>query len=551
MKRIGLLLCIVLVAAGSAFAAPGSETGGAGGAVAVSGAGQFPIVKEKVTLTFVVPHSSDVADFNENDYSKWKEELTNVHIDWEMMPGADFAERRNLILASKNYPDAFFASGLTNDLIIKYGMQEKTLIPLNKLIDKYGVETKKVFKLRPLLKGLSTYPDGNIYAMPKWNGAYHIAWSQKMWINMVFLKALNLKMPETTEQYYQVLKAFKTQDPNRNGKADEIPLSGMVGGWMGDLEGFLMCAFIYDDTYYGDRLLNIKGKIDAAFNKPAFRDGLRYINRLYKEGLIYPASWTQNFEQGVALGENPGAEILGSFPGGTSMNGANIGGERYSHFEAVPPLTGPAGVRTTGYFPLLGATPGVFAISSTCKYPEVAFRWADHCYTEESTIRMREGAKGKTWDYAAGEVNVLGEPAKWKKLEVWNEQAQTAHFGNTTLDYFTNEIHLLDRAFPKDMNMFNELALEKLLYIQTKKYDWFATDVVWTRRMVFTPEEVTDFSTLDTEIKSYVSQNLVKFMTGELSLDNDWDGYLAGFDKLQLPKYLALIQKAYDRQYKK
>ena len=52
-------------------------------------------------------------------------------------------------------------------------------------------------------------------------------------------------MPTTTEEFYEVLKAFKTQDPNGNGKADEIPLIGSKDGWNQRPQDFLMNAFVY------------------------------------------------------------------------------------------------------------------------------------------------------------------------------------------------------------------------------------------------------------------------------------------------------------------
>lgn len=36
-------------------------------------------------------------------------------------------------------------------------------------------------------------------------------------------------MPQTTDDLIKVLEAFKTKDPNGNGKADEIPMS-LVNG---------------------------------------------------------------------------------------------------------------------------------------------------------------------------------------------------------------------------------------------------------------------------------------------------------------------------------
>ena len=54
---------------------------------------------------------------------------------------------------------------------------------------------------------------------------YHCSMSQKLWIYQPWLDALGLEMPTTTDEFEQVLLAFKEQDPNGNGQADEIPLS--------------------------------------------------------------------------------------------------------------------------------------------------------------------------------------------------------------------------------------------------------------------------------------------------------------------------------------
>ena len=61
----------------------------------------------------------------------------------------------------------------------------------------------------------------------------------KLWFNYDWLEKLGLEEPQTTEELYEVLKAFKTQDPNGNGKANEIPLTGSIE-WSCALEYYLM-----------------------------------------------------------------------------------------------------------------------------------------------------------------------------------------------------------------------------------------------------------------------------------------------------------------------
>jgi len=43
------------------------------------------------------------------------------------------------------------------------------------------------------------------------------------WIRTDWLEALDLEVPQTVDEYEAVLRAFKTQDPNGNGEADEVP----------------------------------------------------------------------------------------------------------------------------------------------------------------------------------------------------------------------------------------------------------------------------------------------------------------------------------------
>jgi putative aldouronate transport system substrate-binding protein len=87
-----------------------------------------------------------------------------------------------------------------------------------------------------------TTPDGNIYVLPGLDGCWHCYWPTKSWINEDWLAAVNMDMPTTTEEYEKVLLAFKNDDPNGNGKPDEIPFSGYTsqGGDWGNPITFLI-----------------------------------------------------------------------------------------------------------------------------------------------------------------------------------------------------------------------------------------------------------------------------------------------------------------------
>ena len=47
-------------------------------------------------------------------------------------------------------------------------------------------------------------------------------------------------------------------------------------------------------------------------------------------------------------------------------------------------------------------------------------------------------------------------------------------------------------------------------------------------------------------INPYIEESIARFITGDLSLDNDWQGYLDELDAMGLQDYLATVQEAYD-----
>ena len=217
------------------------------------------------------------------------------------MDGGPAKEKRQISLASGDYPDLFllipWVDAFTKTDVQKLG-EQGVVVPLEDLIKQYAPNIQKALDSNPVLKAMSTTPDGHIYSMPQWSDCYHCTYPDKLWINSAWLKKLHLQIPKTTEELRTVLKAFKTQDPNGNGKADEIPMTTDTGD--SSLLAYLMNAFTY--VPYGANpsvrsLLELNGDTVATpVDKPEWREGLKYINSLYKEGLIDQAAFTQNAE---------------------------------------------------------------------------------------------------------------------------------------------------------------------------------------------------------------------------------------------------------------
>jgi len=419
-------------------------------------------------------------------------------------------------------------------------LQFRLIIPLNDLLDKYGFYSKQLLEYVPDGRKQITAPDGNIYGMPALEECYHCTLSQKMWINKTWLDTLGLEMPETTDDFYNVLKAFKEQDPNGNGKADEIPLSGCLDWWHTNVDGFLMNAFIYNDG--GNRLNLVDGKVIPAFTQDEWKEGLKYLNMLFVEGLLDPEAFVQGPEQLRQLVENDEAIMLGACPTGTPAAFALDTGEATKNYTCVPPLKGPSGAQNTGYYPsTLWA--GAF-ITKNCKYPEVAFRWLDYLLSEEATIRQVFGEEGVDWRPAQdGEIGLDGNPGLIKEINVLPGMYEQ----NQGIEILCNINKKIFNGRVVDPN--DEWYIEKRLADETKKYEGYEPDEVLPP-LFMTVDDVKEYSELQAGINQYVTQSIARFITGDMDIETDWEKYLQELKNMGIDRYIEIVQKTYDSQYK-
>ncbi|MFC7677417.1 ABC transporter substrate-binding protein [Paenibacillus sp. GCM10028914] len=513
----------------------------------------FPIVQNKTKLKFLVIQDPMIIDYKNNDFVKWYEEKTNIEIEWDVIPSDSATEKVNLILNSGELPDAFFGVTFNEE---QYAVSQQMFLPLDDMIPKYAPNFEKVMQKHDGLRGIITATDGKIYGLPSWNDCYHCSMSKKVWINKHWLEELGLEEPKTTEEFYQVLKAFKEKDPNGNGKADEIPFAGATSGWNTDPNIFLMNAFTYTNS--DDLKLIVKdNKVETIVNTPEYRDGLKYIQRLYKEGLLYNPSYTQNNDQLRQLAANPDAEILGAFVSGANVNiidEASVGPERYRHYVALAPLEGPNGVRYATHSKYDAAIPGSFYIPATSKNPEAALRWADYIYTFEGAITKKVGLKGVGWeDPKPGDVGLNGQPALSQRIIPYVEEPQNHSLMQIGINYAPEEFRFGEAVDP-NVDPFSAEGLELMLRDETKnKYEPYVpkTDALSVLPPIkFKDEESQQIQTISVELANYVKESTVRFITGDLNLDIDWDKYVESLDKIGLKLYLETYQQGYDRQYK-
>lgn len=520
------------------------------GAADGSGSGSANTDSGPVEMTFFAPQGK--AAWEDNSYTKHVEEKFNVKIKWDLAPTDALVDRRQLLLASGDYPEVFLEGKFTHTDLLTYGKQG-VFLPLNDLIEQYAPNIKAMMEKKPYFKDAITAPDGNIYALPRLNECYHCTFSQKFWMNQEWLDKVGLKLPTTTDELYTVLKAFKEQDPNGNGKADEIPLTGAPNKnvWNGNIDAFLMNSFIYNDN---SKYLILKdGKVEFAANQEGWKQGLIYMNKLYKEGLIDPASFTQNDQAVGQLGNREGDELVGSITTALVSYLVTPYDEkltRHKHWVIVPPLKGPDGVQ------LAGATQGIaefqFALTNKAKEAQqiAAIKIMDYAFSEEGALMSEYGTEeGFGWKAAEeGEKNIDGKQAKYSFKGL----------AEVDPDLIRNDSWVL--MGPKDLSKeFRDLfavnqdplaadGYETRLAQATNAYAPYSPKEIYPSGVFIRPEDSDTASQLTTSIQDYVMSNMAQFIIGSKDIGKDWDAYVKGFDGLNLAKYIETYSNAIQKQ---
>ena len=523
----------------------------------VTAPGELPIVTEPITLKVLIAQTSRISDYVDNDFTRWVQEQTGINLDIEVVPSADAQAKLNVTLASGELPDVLIGMPFTAASLAQTG-SDGLLLPLNNLIDEYGYESKVIFEdERPFYKSLITAPDGNIYGLPHINECFHCFSSQKMYVYRPWLDVLGLEEPTTTQEFKDMLIAFRDQDPNGNGVADEIPMSGAeLIGWHTGIEEFLMNSFVfYQRIDVGsDRLmLDDNGMIQASYTQEGYKEGVKYIADLYAEGLIDPNALIQDRDQlqilgNNGMGEEGGVNIVGAIPGGwfgqfTQVLYADEGG-RADEWFIIGPLENPEGFRTSGYAPW-GLSYGRWAISADTEYPEAAFRLGDFMYNAEVTTRNVFGELDRDWRWSTeDEVGLDGGPALYTNLSDFGDEGLTnQHWNQAGITYRTSEYRL---AQADDGNQYVEVHL---LEATRDKYVPYAPDVnQLIPPLVFGVDESREVGELKLALDTYVDEMFVQFITGAIPIDEAWDEYLATLDSIGLPRYLEIYQEAYDAQ---
>jgi len=507
--------------------------------------GEFPIASEPVSLSMFVNTrlGVDSYDMDDNKFTQWLTEQTGIDLTFVVAPEQSAIEKLNVLLASGDYPDIISVN--IDRVQAKVLGEQGIYLRLNDYIDEYAPTLKKILEDNPQFAQTITTPDGSIYGLPKINECYHCSFAVKMWIYKPWLDTLGLDVPETTEEFRDMLLAFKNDDPNGNGLNDEIPLMGSnKGGWNASPEGFLMNSFVYYSPKYAEGLYIDDGKVVAAYASEEWKDGLKYLNGLIEDGLMAPETYTQDNSLLLQNVERQ-THIIGAVPSAyMGMFTQITTSDKWRDYVAIAPVAGPEGIRYAEYGPY-DAAPLGFVITNNCEYPEVAMRLADFMYTEEATMRSVSGPLNEGFRFLepdSGKIGIDGQPALYEFLSPIDEQPPNSSWnqmalGMRTRDFRARSAVTVAAEFEKPLEEYTETNYEPY----APPLDMIIPPIY------FSEDQAADLLAIEATLKSYVEEKTATFITGTLLIDENWDKYLAELEEIGLSRLIKIYQEALDQ----
>ena len=523
---LAFVLALSMVGCGSSN--KGSDASNAGAVTADDNFNQtgMPIVEEPITLTVLTTRWGNMGDsFVNNEFLKELEEKTNVKIEWQVQSLNDWGEQKGIMLSGGELPDIIIGFQTFNDADIMNNLN--LFLPLNNLIEDYMPNYAKAMEEMPDLKKIVIFPDGNIYSMSKNMPLRPVSCNQPI-INKTWLDNLNLEVPTTLDELYTVLKAFKDEDANGNGDPnDEIPISGSKG-----LSMELLNPFGITDINGFKLMVNDDNTLTFYPTSEAYKEGIKWLNKLYSEGIIDQETFTQDDTMLSAKRQDPNVSRVGFEYAWTPDSNF---GQWSSEYIVIAPIIGSDGKQYTGGDPngVSSIKRNEALITTACKYPEAAARWLDEFYTGEASIQNFWGGIGTVITKNTDGTYVLNDPPEGTSADSWYWDQSLRDFGPkyVSKEFEKNIVLSLDSGDGLKMEL-SKIAENTI----TTPYP----DVM------FTNEENEERPTLTTDIDKYIETTRARWIT-EGGVDEEWDDYINQLNAMELERLIEIYTDAFER----
>lgn len=486
----------------------------------------LPIVDEPITLTYWTAMDGQalqiMESLEENEVYKELETRTGIKMDFIHPPAGQETEQFNLMISSgDDLPDLMkIDSGGDYPGGPDKAIDDGVFLDLTELLDEYAPNVQKIMKSNEEIERRLKTDKGRIWSFPRIHATEEPTWTGPIF-RKDFLDDIDKELPETIDEWYDILSAFK------NELNIEAPFMFRPSSPGIDPHGTIVSAWdIGPNMYVRD------GEIRYGPIEPNFKEYLQTMNKWYEEGLIDEDFATRDSKSydAMAVGGQAGA-WLGSW-GEQFLNYIQLKKDdsKYALAGAVQPsLEKGEKVKYRQQDELVGGQHTV--ITKNCQYVEEAVRWFDYAYSEEGAFLYNWGIEGKAHEMVEGKPqftdflleNPDGLPYfvigwKWKVIR-----------GSYLRDWAAQPLG--DESVEQATTLWSQADTDYVLPPITQ-----------------TAEEDSQYSSIMADVETYKDQMAIKFITGVEPIDK-FDEYVDQIKKMNIDEAIKLRQAALERYY--
>ncbi len=492
----------------------------------------LPISKEPITLTiYTALNAPDLQYFTnlaETPVAKEIMKRTGINLKFIHPPVGQEKEQFNIMLASGDRPD--IVVGMFNDY--KGGPSQAVadglIIDPTELVQKYAPNFKRLLANDPMADKVVRNAEGTFLggfgasmSLDKPFGEDHAYVG--MMIRQDYLDKVSLPMPETIDEWYTVLKAFKDQlgleAPfawNHNGKpgSDILENSSIIASAFG----------VKGKDFYHDN--NV---VKYAPIEPGYKEYLTVLNKWYKEGLITKDFATHTYDEHVL------SEMQSGKSGAAAMHlywYASIKDKMEPGAKLVPALSPVVNkgdrLRLRDAYGWFVSKANAKHITTNNKYPIESVKLIDWLYSEEAKLLTNWGIEGESYTL------VDGNPQFTDMYKEDQAKVGSMYSPNRLKQNMDDRMNMLQYPLPEQHEAFdlwegqatNEMALPP--------------------GRIFTDEEKNENDKIMTEVETYQGEMFLKFVMGIEPLDK-FDSYVNTIKSLKIDNVIKNNQAALDR----
>lgn len=506
----------------------------------------LPIVSSPLELSLWVPLNNNAAavvkDYGEIEAMKVIREKTGIDIKWLHPPVGQQVDQFNLMISTKDLPDMIEYTWTNYTGGPDKAIQDGILIPLNDLIDKYAPNFKKLLEQYPDIKKQIATDNGTIYCFPyiytelEMEGPFMGLQVRKDWLD-----DLKLDIPTTIDEWYAVLKAFRENDPNKNGEKDEIPFGSVENKAVGmgpELRWFLT-AWGMTPQYYG--WYKVGDEVKFAYMEPNYYEFLKTMAKWYKEGLIDP---DYTITDATAFDSKVTTNKIGAYFGYPASRLARYQTLMEKENPNVKLAGAPYPTLTKGSKPVIGhknnnvQSIGI-GITTKCKNVVEAVKWIDFRYSQEGHMLLTYGIEGKSYTMVNGlpvfTDEILKNPDGLSPTQALAKYSMGS-WGTTRYHAWQAEKQLQSR--PEQVDALN------IWRVETKERN--------LPPLTLTADEGTIFANIMNEVHTFVSQTETELIMGIKPIETfDYEAYVETLKKMNIEEAIKIQQAALDRYNKR